>query len=189
MTSTLSRRGSALLMTLLLASCGARPTPIERSAPPRSFAPYAGQAVELFDDRVDPAAVGLADTAVSPRGNPIFRERVYRAELVARMRVSTVTVDLVGGQPRYRISLIVLDSLAQRGFSDDHVELSIGADSPSFGTVRWLDTRLIGRTFVAFVHRFAGAEEPEVRFHLSADSADMLAAVREASTLGELDHR
>jgi hypothetical protein len=155
--------------------------------PANEFPPYQGQAATLFDDRIDPSAVGLADVASKPRTDPVLRARAQNAEAVARARVATVSVDSAAGRPTYRLSLDLREgSISRRGFTEDHVEIAVRPDSPAFGVVKWLDTRLIGRTFIAFFHRYAGTEEVEVRFHLSADDPEVLAAVKEAAALGEI---
>jgi hypothetical protein len=153
----------------------------------QNFPPYTGNATQLFDDRIDPMAVGLADLAAKPGSDPVLRARTLQAEAVARARVSTFSVDTVAGIPVYRLSLAFVDRpFVRRGFQADRVEIAVHPDSPAFGVVKWLDAKLIGRTFVGFFHRFAGTEEPQIRFHLSADHPDVIAAVRDASALREL---
>jgi hypothetical protein len=183
--SSLAFRVFAAVVVFLSAGCTGQ-SQGAHTVDPSSLAQYTGRAVELFDDKVDAVAVGLADVSVKPRNDQVLRERVAQAEAVARLRVSTETVDMIGGQPLYHISLVVVTSLVSKGFSDDRFELSIGPASPSFGIVKWLDTRIIGRTFIGFVRRFAGSEQPLIRFHLSADNPDVLAAVNEAAMLGDL---
>ena len=168
-------------------ACGSATGPSQSR---QTFPPYAGTALQLFDDRIDPIAVGLADVADKPRTNPVLRARTQSAEAVARARVSTLSVDSIGGNPVYRLSLTFIDRpLVRRGFPADRIEIAVRPDSPAFGVVKWLDARLIGRTFIGFFHRFAGNDEPEVRFHLSADDPEVLAAVREASALSELSSK
>jgi hypothetical protein len=153
----------------------------------KDFPLYQGQAMTLFDDRIDANAVGLADVAAKPRTDPVLRARVQAAEAVARVRVATVSVDSAGGKPIYRLSLdLGGGSIVRRGFSDERVEIAVRSDSPAFGVVKWLDTRLIGRTFVGFFRRYAGTEDAELKYHLSADSPDVLAAVHEAAALSEV---
>jgi hypothetical protein len=147
---------------------------------------YEGTYVQLFDDGIDPSSVGLADVTYRPRADPLLRNRTLKAEVVTRMRVSTVTVDVAAGHPIYRVQLTWVGApFVQRGFPDTKVDLAIRAESPAFGVVKWLDTRLIGKTFIGFVRRFAGAEEPRIGFHLSADDAEVVTAIEEARTLGE----
>jgi hypothetical protein len=174
------------LIALLAAACGGAPT----SAPPKvaqQYPSYDEQAARLFDDHIDGNAVGLADIADNPRADPIFRARTQSAELVARVRVLTVTTDLVGGKPLYRVNLgFVAPPLIRRGIDDDHLEIAVHSTSSAFGVVKWLDVALIGHTFVGFFRRYTQGDEPELRFHLAADTPIIVAAAREADMLGEL---
>jgi hypothetical protein len=154
---------------------------------PQNLPVYAGNATQLFDDRIDPKAVGLADVAENPRTDPVLRARTQNAEIVARTRVSTVSVDTVGGKPVYRLRFTFAEPpVVARGFSGNQIEIAVHDASPAFGIVKWLDTKLIGYSFIGFFHRFAGNYEPEVRFHLSPDDPQVMAAVRDASALSEL---
>jgi hypothetical protein len=188
-----------LVCMLSSLGCGGSGTGPGSNAATKDFPPYQGKAVTLFDDLIDPNAVGLADVAAKPRTDPVLRARAQTAEAVARVRVATVSVDSVGGKPIYRLSLdIGTGSIVRRGFNDDRVEIAVRSDSPAFGVVKWLDTRLIGRTFVGFFHRYAaggptglpsnadGAEDILLKFHLSADAPDVLTAVYEATALSEV---
>ncbi len=141
----------------------------------------------LFDDRIDPNAVGLADVAATPRTDPVFKARAQAAEAVARVRVATLSVDSAASKPIYRVSLVQVAGgvVAQRGLTDERIEIVVRTDSPAFGVVKWLDTRLIGKTFVGFFHRYGGTDDVELRFHLSADSPDVFAAAHEAAALRE----
>jgi hypothetical protein len=178
-------RGLGLLVVVSTAACGGGQA---TAAPPspQSLPVYAGNAVQLFDDRIDPTAVGLADVTENPRTDPMLRARTQNAEVVGRTRVSTVSVDLVGGKPVYRLRFTIVEPIVARGFSGNQIEIAVRDDSPAFGIVKWLDTKLIGHSFVGFFHRFAGMYEPQVRFHLSPDDAQVMAAVRDASALSEL---
>jgi hypothetical protein len=156
------------------------------SSHPSSYPVYTGESTKLFDDRIDPSSVGLADITTKARMDPVLRARTQSAETVARVRVSTVTVDTAGGKPAYHLNLAIVEPLTRRRYGERSVEILVTSDSPSFGIIKWLDTRLMGRTFVAFFRHFAGVEDPVVRFHLSSDDAEVLAAVREADTVGEV---
>jgi hypothetical protein len=177
----------ALLFSFCTGACGSSETSTRRTTPEKLLR-YEGQATALFDDRIDANAVGLADVASKPRTDPVLRARTQNAEAVARVRVATVSVDVAAGKPLYRLTLdLAGGALVRRGFSDNRVEIAVRPDSPAFGVVKWLDTRLIGRTFIGFFHRFAGpAEEADLKFHLSADDPEVVAAVREAATLREI---
>jgi len=176
-----------VVIMLVSVGCGGAASGPGPNAVRKDFPAYQGQATRLFDDIIDPSAVGLADVASHPRTDPILRARVQAAEAVARVRVATVSVDSVGGKPIYRLSLdLQAGPIVRRGFDDNRVEIAVRSESPAFGVVKWLDTRLIGRTFVGFFHRYLGTEDVELRFHLSADAPDVLSAVHEAAALSEV---
>ena len=170
-----------------MTACGAPNTAAQGPQNPQDFPFYSNSAAQLFDDRIDPRAVGLADVGNDPRLDPILRQRTQNAEVVGRTRVSTVNIDSVGGKPVYRLRFKLLDSpIVARGFASEQLEVAVGDDSPAFGIVKSLDTRLIDYSFIGFFRRFSGDYEPRVRFHLSADDPQVLAAVRDASALREI---
>jgi hypothetical protein len=175
--------GFALLLALSPVACSGRPP---ASPTPQNLPAYAGNATQLFDDRIDATAVGLADVSENPHTDPVLRARAQNAEVVGRARVSTVSVDSVDGRPVYRLRFTFVEPPVVARFSGEQIEIAVRDDSPAFGIVKWLDTKLIGHSFVGFFHRFAGSYEPEVRFHLSPDDPQVVSAVRDASALSEL---
>jgi hypothetical protein len=174
---------ASCLLALATASCSGSSS---TTGPRQTYPVYAGEPTKLFDDRIDSNSVGLADVATKPRMDPVLRARAQSAEAVARVRVSTVTVDSVGGKPAYHLNFAIVEPLSRRRLGERSVEILVTSDSPSFGIIKWLDTRLMGRTFIGFFHHFAGPDEPVVKFHLSSDDAEVLAAVREADTVSEV---
>lgn len=149
---------------------------------------WEGHAPEVFDDNIEPAAVGFSLDGPSPRSDRFLRERAQTADVVARVRVSTVTVDSIGEQSTYHLGVHIVDApLATPRVADRAFELHIRPTSRAFGIAKAVDARLRGLTFIAFIRRFAGeAGEPEFHWHLSPDTAEVTAAVREAVVLGEL---
>lgn len=176
--------------SLLGAACAPPGGPEPSHPAAEAAAAYDERAARLFDDAIEPAAVGLVPFPPSPRGDPTFRERVAVAETIARVRVTTVTADSIDGMPTYHVTLVALGPpLAGRELTDGRLELTITSASPAFGIARTLDAQLVGRAFVGFFHRFASGVESPLFFHLAADSADVVAAVEEAQLLGELSGR
>jgi hypothetical protein len=147
-----------------------------------------GRAREVFDDGIDPAAVGLSMEGPSPKADPFLRERAQTADIVARVKVTTVTVDSIGEETMYHLVVLVgVPPLATPRIPDPTFELLIRPSSRAFGIARAFDARLQGLTFVGFIQRFAGADgEPELHWHLSADTEEVVAAVRDAVALAEL---
>ena len=168
------------------AACGSRRDP--KLAYHSSGMPlWQGHAVELFDDNIDPTAVGMSMEGPSPRSDRFLRERAQTADVVARMKVNTVTVETVGEESRYRLGVQVgVPTLSKPKIEDRTFELLIRPNSRSYAVARAFDARLRGMTFVGFVMRFAGPDgEPEVHWHLSADTREVADAVKEAVALGE----
>jgi hypothetical protein len=149
---------------------------------------WQGHATELFDDNIDPAAVGLSMDGPSPRSDRFLRERAQTADVVARVRISTVTVETVGEESRYRLGVQVgVPTLTKPRIEDRTFELLLRPNSRGYGIARAFDSRLQGKTFVLFISRFAGADgEADVHWHLSPDTREVTDAVKEAVALGEL---
>jgi len=149
---------------------------------------WEGHAQEVFDDNIDPAAVGLSLDGPSPRSDRHLRERAQTADVVARVRVQTVTVDSVGDQKTYHLGVQVgVPTLVPAKLSDRTFELSIKPQSPGFGIARSFDSRLRGQTFVGFIKRYGtGDGETVVHWHLAPDTAEVVAAIKEAVMLREI---
>jgi hypothetical protein len=176
---------------LALAACGSSSTP-GPEAPARTgpLAPWAGPLGALFPDAIDPAAVGLAMMPGSPRSDPYLRDRTQASEVLARVRVSTVTSELVGDQPTYHLALVPFgEALVPGPPPPDRVEIVVRPGSAGAGVLKALQGRMVGRTFIGFFRSFAGGDEPVVHFHLAPDSPETAAGVREAAALGEFLRR
>ena len=149
---------------------------------------WEGPAQEIFDDSIDPAAVGLTMEGAVPAADVLLRARAQKAALVARVKVNTVTVDTVGDEITYHLGIEVITApLAHPKIQDQRFELLIRPTGRASATVKAFDARLRGTTFVAFLSRFASAEtDSEIHWHLSADAPDVIAAVKDAVVLAEL---
>lgn len=155
-----------------------------------SYPRWEGRGRELFPDLIEPSAVGLTFDVPVHRADPLFRARAQSAELVTRARVQTINVEIqASNEPRYSLVLeLEHPTLATPKWDVPRLELRIDGASPSYGVVRALETRLKGRIFVAFFHRFASNEPgvPVPRWFFATDTPESVAAVREAVALGEL---
>jgi hypothetical protein len=179
---------SVLLAASALAVQGCGPGQDAQSASAgESLAPWLGHDREVFDDGIDPVAVGLSmDT--SPRADPFLRERAQTADVVARVKVTTVTVDTVGDDSTVHLGILVGNPpLRTPKIPEQTFELLIRPKDRAFGIARAFDARLQGLIFVGFLKRFAGPDgEPEIHWHLSADTPEVVAAVKDAVALAEL---
>jgi hypothetical protein len=178
----------ALHAGLSIAAAGCTPGEAHSADQALSSAPrWEGRAQEVFDDQIDPAAVALAD-AVNPRADPLLRERAKTADVVARLRVTTVTVETRGDTTTYHLGVVVIPpAFAEPKLSERSFDLVIGPSGRAYGIAKAFDARLRGATFVGFIQRFASAGgEPAFHFHLCPDTAEVVAAVKDAVALGEM---
>ena len=186
------------------AGCGGG-TPDSRWAA-RPLLPYEGHAAELFDDRIEPGALGfqlgmLSNSDVDgPRTDNLLRERTQVGDAIIRARVTTVTSKGEGRGRSWQIGIATVERLAGGAAADDkdgQFTLSVGPSDPSAGIVRVSEGRLVGATFIAFLRHFAHAEGavateasavgrapgPELHFHVARDAKDELDAIQAAVLL------
>jgi hypothetical protein len=172
----------SLPVVVLLCACGG-----SADSPNRPLPSYEGRSVDLFDDAIDPRAVGLnLDDTRTPQTDPIVRERTQVADAVVRVKVQTVTAKKEGDDIQFQLGLQVVEKLGGEHELPDTFHVRIDKSSPSLGILKSLDTRIGGKTFVAFVREFKGSDgEPRYYAHFSADSKDVVAAVKDAMALQE----
>jgi hypothetical protein len=182
----------ALLAAGSAVACGEPSTEVQ-SPQALGLSPWAGRGRILFDDNIEPAAVGYTMEVPSARGDKFLRERALTAELVARLRVQTVTVETIGDDSTYHLGVqVATPTLApDPKIKEKTLELVIRASTPAYGIAKALDQRMQGLTFIGFVSRFASPDgtEVELHWHLSPDTADVAEAVKEAVALAEASGR
>jgi hypothetical protein len=181
----------AALLPAGVAACGGG-TPDARN-PDRPLPPYIGHATELFDDAIEPGAVGFPmDPGGDPQGDTRVRERTQTGDAVVRARVRTVTSKVEDRGLSWQVGFHIVDRLGGTGPLETDFTLPVLSSDPAAGIVRAFDARLIGKTFIVFVREFSHAGAPagdpgDLRFHVASDSADQLKAVK-AAVLGEQVH-
>lgn len=149
------------------------------------FPAWEGHGRDLFDDQVDPEAVGVQTGNV----DPLLAERARQSELVGRVQIRTLSSEgAVDGDRRVSLTLALLPPpLATPKVPDTKIDLLVDPSSPSYRLVKNMDTALQGKTFVGFFYRFGTPSgEPQWRFHLAADTPAVVEAVRQAVILAEL---
>jgi len=183
----LNRRAALTLPLALvwLAACGGSGG--EAAVPAGSFPRWEGELRTLFDDEIDPAAVGMAMDGRSPGSDPMLRLRAQAAEIVARMRVQTVNRNTRGARKSYTVVLQVgKPALLPLIFNTNTVELVVTQETGAYGVVQNLESTLGGKVFIGFVRRFAGVDGPELHWHLAADHAEVAQIVQEIAVMEEL---
>ena len=156
------------------------------NVPSRTLVPYDAHQQMLFDDAIDPTAVGVViddPSATTPRQDAVLRERVEVGDGVVRARVRTVTMkkDERGGRDvNFELGLQVSEKLA--GHVPENVTVHLAKASPSVAIVESMGAKLADQTFVVFLRAFAGPNgKPRYYAHFSADSKDVIAAVKDAT--------
>jgi len=178
-----------LFPAVFLVACGGGPG--AQSAANRPLPPYAGHATELFDDAIEPRAVGLElDQTATPKSDPRFRERAQVSDVVVRARVSTVTGKVEGPETTYQIGFRVVDTLAGSHPVGNDFNVRFDRNSPSIGIVKSFEGRLVGKTMIVFVRAFVRPDaEQDLHVHAASDTPDVASAVKEAVALEELDKK
>lgn len=177
-------------MAVLLAAGCAAPSK-EGPDPNRTLAPYSGRPADIFDDTIEPAAVGLDfEKGYAPRLDKTLRERTRLGDAVLRVRVTTVTAHSDGPDTTYQLSLHTVEKLAGKTPPPIDFTVHITRASESHGIMKSFEGRLVGYAFVAFVREFAHPSgsngEREVHFHMAPDSKDVRGAVDDAMLFDEL---
>jgi hypothetical protein len=161
----------------------------EAKGPKRPLPAYEAQAKVLFDDVIDPAAVGLDfDKSYAPGQDPALRERVRQADAVLRAKVMTITSRTTEGRGSYQLALVALDDQLIGPFPPASPFLMrIDESSPSNGIVKHLEGGLVGKVFIVFVKAFQRADgDQELHAHLSPDTKATARAISDAQAKDEL---
>lgn len=179
---------SGLALALLGTGCGSSK---DANAPSRPLPTYAGRAAELFDDSIEPAAVGLDfDKSYLPKSDPLLRERTQLGDAVVRVRVSTVTAKNDGPATTYQVGLVTLEKIAGDHPPPATFTVQIDKTSEAHGIMKNLESRLVGYLFVAFVREFVRPDgDRDIHFHLTPDTKEVRAAVTDAMTLAGIQSK
>ncbi len=163
------------------------------SGPGKDYPPYAGRAAELFDDGIDPVAVGYQlEPGPAPVSDAKLRERVQTADAIVRARVVTVTSKDQDGARSWQLGMRAAGRLAGTGPVDDAFTLEVESTDPGAGMTRAFEGRLVGATFVVALRTFAAAgpggaaADPQLHFHISADKPEVLDAIKQDSLLQQV---
>ena len=121
----------------------------------------------LFDNSVD-----LVDKPVIVEGEwrGEFERRVTRADIIAVVKIESLSSDEDPRGSSYRLTAKVIDRV--KGKSHRELVLRAHDDEPGFRSVRVNEDRLLGDSFVAFIKWEDDPESEQLvpRWHLSPDS-------------------
>jgi hypothetical protein len=172
----------------VLTGCVEATFPAAGTAPDGPRPPYAGESLSLFDDAIDPHAVGLELQAkVNPKSDPQVRARALASDVVLRARVATVTGEAGSGARSYQLIFKTVERVAGKHPVGDEFTLRVEQTSPSIGIVRSMEGQLVGKTLVVYVKSFSRPDgQSDLHFHASADEPDLIAAVQNLILANEL---
>jgi hypothetical protein len=160
------------------------------NGPGRNLPAYTGHSVDLFDDGIDPDAVGFQVAAgAPPMSDTRLRERTQTGDAVVRARVLTVTEKREDKRHTWQLGMHTLEHLAGSGPLGDDFSLEVEDTDPGAPMVSAFEGRLVGKSFVAFVRAFAGQGGPDEwdeHFHLAGDTPDVKKAVQAAVLLQQV---
>jgi hypothetical protein len=153
----------------------------------RPLPSYAGHSTELFDDTIEPRAVGLdLEQWSEPRTDALLRERAQVSDAAMRVRIGTLTEKQDETNTRYQLGMKIIETLAGSYPPADDFTVTIDAKNPSAGIVRTLQDGIVGKTFIALVRAFVRPDgDHELHFHLAPDTKAELEAIRAATTKAE----
>jgi hypothetical protein len=174
---------------LLCASCAeATPATSAPPAPAKVLDAYAGRATALFDDDIEPQALGYTYGGGRRSYDAgLLRERTRLGDRVVRARVVTVTSSDTGEAHVLHLGLHAVEELVPRGSADPDFTLDITGAAGGAGALRDLEPLLAGHTVIAFLRAYADAgDRPRVHFHLTRDAEGEADAVRKACVAVDL---
>lgn len=155
----------------------------------RPLPAYAGATAELFDDSVEPSAIGLDfDQSFDAFKDPAFRRRLREADGVVRVRIATVSSRTgTEDDPSFTFRVVPLEKLHGQYAPEEPFDVMISPKSSTLGVFKHLEHKLVGATFVAFTkdYRPPGGE-PESHVHLAPDTPAVKKAVSDLVALDSL---
>lgn len=176
---------AAIALTTVTASCAPAAPALRAHALPA----YAGREAALFDDGIEPQAVGYnLEPGVAPREDSLLRERTRLGDRVVRAQVVSITSTRNESGRTWQIGLHTLEKLAGEGGADPEFTLRMNGSAPGASVMRIFDGRMIGIPLMAFIREFeptGGAGRSELHFHLASQDKDEVDAVRVAALSGD----
>lgn len=137
---------------------------VAANAPVTDFRP---SDAALFDNAVDMVA---SPVIVEGEWSGAFERRVARADLIAEVRVQSLSSELIKRRSAYRLDVKVKSRL--KGSSTRELALRVSDDVPGYRSVQANEDRLLEDSFIAFVKWEANAAASELiaHWHLSPDT-------------------
>ncbi|MGH7439652.1 MAG: hypothetical protein ACRENE_28510 [Polyangiaceae bacterium] len=185
-------RAAGLVTVMVVLGCGGGDAAARGPAGPPP-PPYGERDAVLFDDGVEPGALGFGIAGITDKDERLVNDRVAASDGVVRARVVTVTSKTEDSGTGLFISFRTIETLAGHGAPRGDFVVFESSKASGAGLLMAAASRLVGLTFIAYVRRFAGAprdgaEAPDeseregvLHFHLAKDGKDEQDRVRAGS--------
>ncbi|MGD8316128.1 MAG: hypothetical protein PVH21_09820 [Myxococcales bacterium] len=151
------------LLVALLSCCAIQCAGASSNAPETEFRE---SDLDLFDDAVDLVENPLVIESMQGA----FERRVARADLIAIVRVESLSSDFIRRRSAYRLAVRIEQRL--KGSAPAEMVLRVEADQPGYRTVQKHEDLLLRNAFIAFVkwEPHSADAEPVNHWHLSPAS-------------------
>jgi hypothetical protein len=126
---------------------------------------------------------------VPPERDPKLSGRTNHADAVVRVRVATVSEQLLAGTQGFTIVLTVEPPPLRGTAPDGPLELQLSRGSPSLAMVQAQGSALVGRRFIIFLKRYSHRGEPELHWYGEGDTPAFAEAVERAKALDEFSSK
>jgi hypothetical protein len=154
--------------------------------PAGSLPTYDGHAARLFDDTIEPRAMGYElDRTPPPMNDALLRERAQVGDAVVRARVTTITSKEEDKGRSWQVGFHTIERLGGSGPLPIDFVAQIDSNGASAGIMRSFGGRLIGAIFVVFAREFArpnGLGDTDLHVHVVQDDKADVTAVHSAFT-------
>jgi hypothetical protein len=149
---------------------------------------YTPEESSLFGDTLAPGVFGLP-AEVPPERDPKLLDRARDADAVVRVRVATLSEQLLAGTQGFTIVLVVEPPPLRGGATESPLELQLSRGSPSLAMVQAQGSALVGRRFVLFLKHYSHRGDPVLHWHGEGDTPAFEEAVERSKTLDEFSSK
>ena len=147
---------------------------------------YEGEVAKSFDDSIEPAVFNLTLEGRSLQTDGRFRPRAQGADVVATLRITTVTVSRTNGQTTYTLQFELLKTHVGE-LDAALLELRLTEkQSQAYSVISAVQTRAQKVSLVAMFKRFREQNRASVHFYFAPDNADTTKALQDALALDAL---
>ena len=178
-------RTIVIICAALLGAGGCSPTRPGTAPEAQNLPPFAAADAILFDDTIAPEVFGLPLQSGGPMHDPKLAERSLRSDLIAQVRVSTVTAD-TGTESRYHVIVTASGPPLVGQPPAEPIELLLGPTSPSLPFVRAADVGFIGRTILLFARWYNDGGRVALHWRAEADTQALRETVPKVRALDEM---